>query len=224
MINMPGSDLDLNALKLPQSTNDKNRTELGQNEFLELMLTQLRNQDPFKPMENGEFIGQMAQFSTVSGIADLTESFQTLSTSLYSTQALQASTMIGRSVLTESSVGTLAEDSSLRGAVDLPNATSSGFVRITNPAGELIRELPLGPSGAGLKEFAWDGIGADGQRVPPGQYLISAGYREAGRDISLTPLLNSKVTSVSLSANGTDTTLTTENGQELRLSQVRSVL
>lgn len=224
MINMPGTDLDLNALKLQQTEQDKNRTELGQNEFLELMLTQLRNQDPFKPMENGEFIGQMAQFSTVSGIADLTESFETLSTSLYSTQALQASTMIGRSVLTESNVGSLAAEGALQGAVDLPNATSNGFVRITNPAGELIRELPLGPSPAGLKNFEWDGIGADGQRVPPGQYLVSAGYREQGQDVSLTTLLNSKVTSVSLSANGADTSLTTENGQELRLSQVRAVL
>lgn len=224
MINMPGSDLDLNSLKLPQAEQRNRSNELGQNEFLELMLTQLRNQDPFKPMENGEFIGQMAQFSTVSGIADLTESFETLSTSLYSSQALQASTMIGRSVLTEGNVGTLPQDGALKGGVELPNATSNGFVRINSAAGELIRELPLGPSGRGLKNFEWDGIGADGQRVPPGQYVISAGYSEAGRETSLTPLLNSKVTSVSLSANGTDTTLTTENGQELSLSQVRSVL
>jgi len=54
--------------------------------------------------------------------------------------------------------------------------------------------------------------------------LVSAGYREQGQDVSLTTLLNSKVTSVSLSANGADTSLTTENGQELRLSQVRAVL
>jgi flagellar basal-body rod modification protein FlgD len=49
------------------------KTELGQSEFLRLMTTQLQNQDPFAPMDNGDFIAQMAQFSSVAGISEMSE-------------------------------------------------------------------------------------------------------------------------------------------------------
>src|SRR5687768_6194672 len=77
--------------------------DLGQEDFLQLMLTQLKNQDPFKPMESGEFLGQIAQFGTVQGLAGLQTSFDSLSASLVSNQALQASALVGRSALVETS-------------------------------------------------------------------------------------------------------------------------
>ncbi len=64
--------------------------------ILELMTEQLQNQDPFKPMENGDFIAQLAQFGTVSGIEDLRTELQNLSGSLFSNQAMQAAGMMGR--------------------------------------------------------------------------------------------------------------------------------
>ena len=68
----------------------KSSTELGQQDFLSLMTAQLKNQDPTKPLDNNEFMSQMAQFSTVSGISDLNKSFATFASSLYSNQSLQA--------------------------------------------------------------------------------------------------------------------------------------
>jgi len=225
MITMPGtSELDLNSFALPQNEEEENRTTLGQDDFLALMVTQLQNQDPFQPMENGEFLGQMAQFSTVSGIGDMSESLGALAESLYASQALQASSMIGKSVLTEGNVGKLEADAPLRGAVDLPYATSNAFVRITAPNGQVIRQLSLGNQGAGLTNFEWDGVSADGSTAEPGQYLITAGYVENGREEALSTLVSTRVSSVSLSAGGTDTRITTEAGEELRLSQIRAVM
>ena len=82
---------DTNFLRPPpsQARND----ELGQSDFLTLMITQFKNQDPFKPMENGEFLGQLAQFSTVSGIDSLNASFAGLTESLQGEQALQAAVL-----------------------------------------------------------------------------------------------------------------------------------
>ena len=71
---------------------------LGQSDFLKLMTTQLQNQDPMKPMESGEFFSQIAQFSLVSGVEELQTSFQQVADAMYSTQTLQASAMVGRSV------------------------------------------------------------------------------------------------------------------------------
>jgi len=225
MIGITGSELDINSLKQRETAEaERNRTELGQEEFLSLMLTQLRNQDPFEPLDNGEFIGQMAQFSTVSGIADLTTSFETLANSLYTGQALQASTMIGRSVLTAGNQAVLEEGGTLQGGVDIPNSTSTGFVRISTPTGQLVRELPLGDRGPGLANFEWDGIGANGAPAAPGQYVISAGYRDNAEEVALGTFVTTKVASVSLSAGGTNTSITTEDGQELSLTEVKAVL
>ncbi|NND54298.1 MAG: flagellar hook assembly protein FlgD [Gammaproteobacteria bacterium] len=222
---MPGSnDLDLSTLGVPQGQSQRERTELGQEQFLELMVTQLQNQDPFQPMENGEFLGQMAQFSTVSGIGDMSAALDQLAESLYSSQALQASSMIGRSVLTEGSVGQLGDGESLKGAVDLPFATGNAFVRVTAPNGQIIREFALGNRGAGLTNFEWDGTQADGTVAAPGEYFLTAGYTQNGEETALSTLVSTRVASVSLSGGGANTRITTEAGEELSLSQIRAVL
>lgn len=101
------------------------RKELGQDEFFELIITQLQNQDSFKPMERGDFLGQIAQFSTVNGISDLQQSFATLATSLQPSQALQASTMVGREVVVPRDVVALKTD----GNVPLSATFSAASVR-----------------------------------------------------------------------------------------------
>ena len=75
MSNIDPSQQSLSAIlnKLGINSSEKSnmpkaKDQLGQEDFLKLMTTQLQNQDPFAPMENGEFIAQMAQFSTVTGI------------------------------------------------------------------------------------------------------------------------------------------------------------
>ena len=83
-----------------------------------LMIEQFRNQDPFQPMENGEFIAQMAQFSQVAGIAEMNDSMKDLAGSIGASQALQASTMVGRSVLADGNVATLGSDTPLKGGVE----------------------------------------------------------------------------------------------------------
>ena len=67
--------------------------DLGKNEFLELLVAQLNNQNPLEPQENGEFIGQLAQFSTVEGVEKLNSSMQTILSGYQSSQALQASSL-----------------------------------------------------------------------------------------------------------------------------------
>jgi flagellar basal-body rod modification protein FlgD len=83
----------------------KKKTSLGQDEFLKLMTTQMTHQDPNNPMQNGEFLSQMAQFGTVSGIQDLQKSFATFAGSINSDQALQAASLVGRNVTVTSDQG-----------------------------------------------------------------------------------------------------------------------
>ena len=86
-------DLSSLGLGVPAATK---KTDLGQTDFLNLMMTELKNQDPTKPMDSSSFLGQLAQFGTVSGLANLQTSFDSLKTSLVSNQALQAASLVGR--------------------------------------------------------------------------------------------------------------------------------
>ncbi len=73
--------------------------ELGKDQFLELLVAQMNNQDPLSPQENGEFIAQLAQFSTVEGIENMNTSMEALLSGYQSSQALQASSLVGRTVI-----------------------------------------------------------------------------------------------------------------------------
>ena len=78
------------------------RKRLGQKDFLRLMVAQVKNQDPMQPQANGEFLSQLAQFSTNDGVTKMQESLQQMASSLQSNQALQASALVGRKVLVNS--------------------------------------------------------------------------------------------------------------------------
>src|SRR5918996_1008717 len=98
----------------------KKKDQLGQAEFLELMIAQLRNQDQFKAMDPSQFLGQLAQFGTVTGIQEMQGAFASLSEALRSSQVLGGSTMVGREVLLAADATALGETGSIGGAVDVP--------------------------------------------------------------------------------------------------------
>lgn len=210
------------SYQLPQPVN-KGPKELGQDEFLLLMLTQFRNQDPLKPQDPTEFLSQLAQVSSVAGISEMKTSIAKLADSLYAGQALQASTVVGRQVLAPSGRATLAAGGTLQGAVDLPASTSTGYVRVLDAGGALVRELPLGTQAAGLARFGWDGLDNSGRAVPAGTYTVMAGYRSGGQETAADTYLAKRVASVSLGGDGGRTEITTDDNQTLGLSEVRAI-
>ena len=196
---MEPSAVDFSSLGLtrptPSATANK---DLGQEDFLNLMTTQLQNQDPFKPMESAEFLSQIAQFSTVNGITELQQSFAGLADSLHSNQALQASSLVGREALVTSGTGLLQRGGSLEGAVDLNQTTRDVTIEITDPSGRLIRNIELGTQVPGVNHFTWDGLDSDGARVPPGAYQIRASGQVGGVTQALETLVQGHVNSVTL--------------------------
>ena len=220
---MIGSEFDLPGLSLPATQQGPRSSELGQAEFLELMLAQIQNQDPFEPMENGAFVAQLAQFSTVTGLTEISSSVAALSDVLLANQTMQASTMVGRTVLVESPQALLGQTGSLRASVELPVDAGSAQVRITSPSGQLMRSFSVTGEPGGLVEFAWDGIAADGEAALPGKYTITATANNGQAEIDAPTFSEVKVVSVSLDPAGGGSLITTEDGRQLRLTQVRAV-
>ena len=193
--------LGFRSLRDLQNENSKG-SKLGQEDFLKLMTTQLQNQDPFAPMENGEFLGQIAQFSAVTGIQDLQASFEKLSQSLVSNQALQASGLVGRSVLAPTGIAALGQDGGVKGVVEVPASSNDVRVTIHAASGETIRSLALGSQPSGNAQFQWDGLKDDGTRALPGSYFVAASGQFEGRQVGLDTLLASEVESVTLGGDG----------------------
>jgi flagellar basal-body rod modification protein FlgD len=182
-------------------TSALNAQSLSQTEFLKLMTSQLQNQDPLKPLDNSEFVSQMAQFSTVSGIQALQNSFSTLATSLSSGQALQASSLVGHTVLTPSTTASLSAGGTMSLGVDAP-ASGDVIVNVTDASGQLVRRIDLGTQAAGVTKFQWDGLDNSGSAAPAGQYTFTAVVGSGSQAQAATMLTAGKVNSVSLDSSG----------------------
>lgn len=164
-------------------------------DFMALMTTQLQNQDPLKPMESGEFLGQIASFATVSGIDDLQKSFGDFASSVQSEQALQASSLVGRSVLVPSSIGTMTAEDGMRGQINVAEPVTDLKVQIYNEAGVNVRTMEMG-SASGYTNFAWDGFDDNQEALPPGVYQFKASGTIGGENTQFGTATVAKVESV----------------------------
>lgn len=220
MINMSG----LTGSGISQvDSQQKNPGEIGQKDFLKLMVTQLRNQDPFSPMENGEFLAQIAQFTTATGIQELQQSFNRFSHNMATEQALQAASLVGRTVVVESDAAYLPSDGSLTGTLQLPLQVDNVKVGIYAESGELLREIPLGRQDAGEVSFEWDGTNAQGRAMPPGRYYMAASTVIDGQEWAVPTYASAEVQSVALGMGGNPPVLSLAGIGELSLSSVSRI-
>ena len=177
--------------------------KLGQSDFLKLMTTQLQNQDPFAPMDNGDFIAQMAQFSTVTGIQEMNSSIGKLVEEFDQARIATASNLLGHSVLVPGNIGRADEKGELHGVLDLPDSTI--VTQLTYRDAETNAELymeDLGPRSAGLVGFKWSDIPEeilDGNKRIKIEALIDNG---SGPE-QLSPSIYSKVISASVGSGET---------------------
>src|SRR5687767_4296203 len=141
------SDQDAAAAAAAKAANAK-KTELNQEDFLTLMITQLKNQDPFKPMDPAQYVGQLAQFSSVSGLADINKNITSLTSSLRGNQVLDGASMIGRTVIAEGNqiyrfVPEEGEALPTQGAIEVPTGASSVQLVVRDSAGSLVKTQAL---------------------------------------------------------------------------------
>lgn len=175
--------------------------DLGKNEFLELLVAQLNNQNPLEPQENGEFIGQLAQFSTVEGVEKLNSSMETILSGYQSSQALQASSLVGRKVIVPTEKAMVDTSETFKASLVLPTSSSNVYVNVYDDAGSVVNRINMGPQEAGNVSFMWDGKDASGNIVPPGTYKFEAQATYGGETKGLYTLLPANVDSVTLGGN-----------------------
>ena len=196
--------------------------ELGSDQFITLMVAQMKNQDPLKPADPAEFLGQLAQFSTVSGVRAMQDSMTDMVAAMRSSQMLSGTGMVGREVLGASNAAAFDGTTPINAAVDLPLGASGALAVVKDAAGTVVRQIPLSAR-PGLNGFSWDGRDDAGVSAPPGRYSIEVSALSAGRTEPVPTLLYGRVDSVTLDTATGGLILNTSHGA-LPLTAVRRVL
>lgn len=212
----------LGKYRVQQNSTAAGNNELGKNEFMDLMIAQLKNQNPLEPQDNGEFISQLAQFSSLEEMQGLSQSVDDVASQFRSTQALQASAMVGRTVLAPSEVGILGAEGEITGTVEVPASTGGLRISIESQNGERVRQIDMGASQAGVASFKWDGTDGNGNALPPGPYrIVAEGSYPSGTE-QLATRVSANVDSVSLGQGG-KVTLNLAGMGSIALSDVEQI-
>ena len=170
---------------------------LGQGDFLKLMTAQMQNQDPFNPVDNTQMVAQMAQFSSLAGISDMSTTLKSIASKLGATSTADAASYIGKTVLTEGTTAYARSSGGISGAVELGAAASDVKVTIADANGAVLKRMSLGTQPAGTSTYDWDGTTDAGEAAGPGPYTVTVSAQSDGAAVPATGLVWAPVESVS---------------------------
>ncbi|MFP8966307.1 flagellar hook assembly protein FlgD [Pokkaliibacter sp. CJK22405] len=185
--------------------------------FLQLMIAQLKNQDPTDPADTAEYMGQLANLSTVEQLTNLNSAVSDLATSLQSNLALQASSMVGRTAYVDSDSAELDSSGSINGLLDLDNSAADVTVGVYDSTGTQVDSISLGSLSSGEHSFTWEP--ADGTST--GTYYFAAQGTVGSSNTSLTTYMGQNVDSVSIGSSSV--TLNLANGSTASMSDVKQI-
>ena len=196
---------------------------MTQSDFLQLLTTQLQDQDPTQPMDNSQMAAELAQFATLSTDQNIDSTLQTMSSNMTSnaqtSQVLNASNLVGKQVLVPSSTLDYS-GTAVNGAVNVSTA-GDVVVNITDSSGNLVNSIDLGDQQAGLAQFSWNGTDSNGNAVANGTYTMSA--NNGGSSSALITYASGAVTGVGYGGTSTGTYVQVAGVGGVPLSQVAQI-
>jgi flagellar basal-body rod modification protein FlgD len=193
---------------------------LGQSAFLQLLVTELQNQDPTSAQDPNTMITQMAQFSGVEQQTDTNTLLNSLQGQISAMFQAQTSSLIGTNVQVTSPSLDLSGGTASIG-ISLPSAAAKVSVAIQNAAGQTVATLTPGAMAAGNQVLNWNGTATNGTQLPDGTYTVNITAVDAsGKAVAATTTSNATVTAVNF-ANGT--IMVTAGGQQYPLSSINQI-
>jgi len=196
------------------------KTALGKEDFLQLLIAQLQNQDPLNPSDPTEFTAQLAQFSSLEQLTNVNESLTKMADSKVDIERLSALDMIGRQVVSDA--GTFRYDGNpLEFGYDLEAGAEEGSLYVLNQNGGVVASIPLDDLSAGTHYLTWDGKNASGQAIDNGEYTLTIRALDKNEDtIDGSTLVKGIVTGVDLNSDGT---LVTTSAGDYQMKNIQSV-
>lgn len=186
---------------MKSSSQKVSATEAQADQFMTLLTTQMRYQDPLNPMDNAQMTSQLAQINTVKGLEKLNASIETLLSSYSSTMNMQAAALIGKNVLASGNSLSLQNGEAVAG-INLDGSADNVVISIKNAAGLEVAQEALGSQKAGVMTFSWDGKDSNGNQLPAGDYTFSVAATQGSSKVTATPLAVGTVSALINGATG----------------------
>jgi flagellar basal-body rod modification protein FlgD len=191
------------------------------NTFLQLLTTQLQNQDPLSPLDTNQFTEQLVEFASVEQQINENSNLQTLISLQQTSAATQAMQFLGSSVTVNSSAATLANATGQSATWNLNSAApATGNITITNSSGATVYTGTTTLS-TGNQTFSWNGKGNNGITYPDGTYTMAITATGAnGTAVTVSPQVQGTVTAVDVSQSPPQVTV---GGQSYPISSIQSI-
>ena len=187
-----------NAAAAQTAASSKNNA-LGQEQFLTLLVAQLKNQDPLNPSDPTEFTAQLAQYSQLEQLFNLNDSMDQLAAAQNNSERLSALSLIGQDVIVEDSAFSLGTDPVQIG-YKIDGIVANASLTIHNSTGKTVATLTANDLAQGNHFLTWNGKDSSGNALDPGTYSIAIkANNSAGESASVAPLVRAEVTGIDLS-------------------------
>ncbi|MEI7811822.1 MAG: flagellar hook capping FlgD N-terminal domain-containing protein [Ignavibacteria bacterium] len=186
----------------------KSKSTLGKDDFFKLMISQLKYQDPLNPTDSTQFSAQLAQFSSLEQLSNMSASLDKSITANYAlTQSVNntmSSTLIGKEIKLGGSDVSFNGESSIQLGYKLPSDAKSVTVKITDSNGSVIKTLDNSLISAGDHKLSWDFTDNNGNKVPYGQYQYAVeAVDNSGNNITTESFKMGTIDSVKFTSQGT---------------------
>jgi flagellar basal-body rod modification protein FlgD len=208
------------------SSQTNTNSVLGKDDFLKLLITQLKNQDPLNPTDGTAFASQLAQFSSLEQLSNLNDAIQqSMNNSYYLTQSINnslASNLVGKNVtVLSNSVSNNGQEETQLG-YSLPQNATSATIQIQDEYGATVKTIQGVPLIAGDNKVSWDFSDNDGNKLPEGKYTFTVdAYDESGNSISTQTFSSGIIDGIKYSNSGAMVLI---NGEQYNLSDIMEIL
>jgi len=198
-------------------------SKMGKHDFLKLLTTQLENQDPTDPMKDRKMVTQLAQFSELEEMTNVSQGMEKLNSSQNQARMVQAVDFLGKSVTAQGNNISKDENGASKLFYKLEDSAENLRINIFDNNDNIVNTVKLGSKQAGEYEFQWNGQNYKGQEAPDGQYSIGIeATDENGEQVSVNTDVSGTVTGVHNKQG--NTLLTLEDGREVKLTDVKEVV
>lgn len=209
------------STRATSSTSGNSSADL-QDQFLTLLIAQLKNQDPTNPMDNSQLTTQLAQINTLAGIENLNTTLSSISGQINTNQSVQNTLLIGHGVMVPGDAILVGEEATTPFGFETDSAANSVTATIKDSSGNVVAQLDLGAMGAGTHTFQWDGTLDDESAAPAGKYSVSIDATNDTGAIHTSSLTYAMVYGVTPSATGAVLNLGTYGTASL--DQIKQIL
>jgi flagellar basal-body rod modification protein FlgD len=149
---------------------------LGKDDFLKLLLLELKYQDPTSPMDSEKILSQTSQLAGLEASSNTNKALETLAASLGASMQFNGIAAIGKIADTGSNAVALEKNNNVDFQLYFPDKITTGQITIMDVNGSTLQTINVGATDAGVAKYTWDGKGSNGERLKEGVYYIEASY------------------------------------------------